>query len=208
MFRFYVNGFSVLTNESSGNFVYMIPEQKVLMMLALNASGNIARTIWNDRNKSWGKVWSAPEKVCDVYGMCGPFGSCSDEGSPVCSCLRGFEPANREEWERGNWSGGCSRKNQLQCDGNGRNGSADGFWRMQFMKVPDFVEPLPAAEEDECRRRCLANCSCLAYAYDSNIGCMFWDDVLIDVEQFNGVGVDLFVRLSASDLGTFLPSIF
>ncbi|XP_057768260.1 G-type lectin S-receptor-like serine/threonine-protein kinase At1g11330 [Salvia miltiorrhiza] len=71
---------------------------------------------------------------------------------------------------------------------------------MRFMKVPDFAEPWPAVEEDECKRRCLGNCSCLAYAYDSNIGCMFWADALIDVQKFSGVGVDLFIRLSASDL--------
>ncbi|KAG6424119.1 hypothetical protein SASPL_114532 [Salvia splendens] len=195
MFRYYVPGFSTLSNDSAGNLVNVIPQQKVLMMSPLNASGNIARMIWDDQIRSWGKVWSAPEKACDVYGKCGQFGSCDDTGSPVCSCMRGFEPASREEWSGGNWSSGCSRKNQLHCDGNG-----DGFWKMQFMKVLDFAEPFPAAGEDECRRRCLANCSCLAYAQESNIGCMIWTDVLIDVEKFNGVGVNLFIRLSASDL--------
>lgn len=169
------------------------------MMSTLNASGNIARMIWDDQSRSWGTVWSAPEKACDVYGKCGPFGSCDDAGSPVCSCMRGFEPVSGEEWSGGNWSSGCSRRNQLRCDGNG-----DGFWKMRFMKVPDFAEALPAAGEGECRRRCLANCSCLAYAHESNIGCMIWTDVLIDAEKFNGVGVDLFIRLSASDLGRVL----
>lgn len=198
MFRFYVSGFSVLKNDSAGNFEYIIPEQtKVLMNVRLNASGNVARSIWNDQEKSWGKVWSAPDKACDVYGKCGPFGSCDDRASPVCSCLRGFDPLNRDEWERGNWSVGCSRRSELRCSG-------DGFLRLQFMKVPDFAEPFFAVEGDECRSRCLGNCSCLAYAYDSSIGCMVWTDPLIDVQRFNGVGVDLFVRLSASELGTFL----
>ncbi|XP_042064002.1 G-type lectin S-receptor-like serine/threonine-protein kinase At1g11300 isoform X2 [Salvia splendens] len=195
MFRYYVRGFSALSNDSAGDLVYVIPQQNVLMMLMLNASGNIARMIWDDQSRSWEKVWSAPDKACDAYGKCGPFGSCDDAGSPVCSCMRGFEPTSREEWSGGNWSSGCSRRNQLHCDGNG-----DGFWKMRFMKVPDFAEPFPAAGEGECRRRCLANCSCLAYAHESNIGCMIWNDVLIDVEKFNGVGVDLFIRLSASDL--------
>lgn len=198
MFRFYVSGFSVLKNDSAGNFEYIIPEQtKVLMNVRLNSSGNVARSIWDDQKKSWGKVWSAPDKACDVYGKCGPFGSCDDRASPVCSCLRGFDPLNRDEWERGNWSGGCSRRSELRCSG-------DGFLRLQFMKVPDFAEPFFAVEGDECRSRCLGNCSCLAYAYDSSIGCMVWTDALIDVQRFNGVGVDLFVRLSASELGTFL----
>lgn len=193
MFRFYVSGFSVLKNDSEGNFEYNIPEQKVLMKLSLNASGNIARTIWDDEKKSWRKVWSAPEKACDVYGKCGVFGSCDDGRKHICSCLRGFEPSKKDEWENGNWSSGCSRRNELKCDG-------DGFLRLKFMKVPDFAEPYSATREDECRSRCLGNCSCVAYAFDSNIGCMLWDDALIDVQKFNGVGVDLFIRLSASEL--------
>ncbi|KAH6829308.1 hypothetical protein C2S53_011532 [Perilla frutescens var. hirtella] len=193
MFRFYVSGFSVLKNDSEGKFEYFIPEQKVLMRSSLNASGNAARTIWDDEKKSWRKVWSAPEKVCDFYGKCGVFGSCDDEREPVCSCMRGFEPTKKDEWEKGDWRSGCSRRNELQCGG-------DGFMRLQFMKVPDFAEPLAATSVDECRSRCLGNCSCLAYAFDSNIGCLLWDDALIDSQRFNGVGVDLFVRLSASEL--------
>ncbi|KAL1563327.1 hypothetical protein AAHA92_05808 [Salvia divinorum] len=140
MLRYNVRGFNTLSNNSTRNLVYVIPQQKVLMMSMLNASGNIVRMIWDEKSRSRGKVWSALEKVPQV-----------------------------ETNGRGNWSGDCSRKNLLH-------------W------------------ENECRRRCLANCSCLAYAYESNIGCMFWTDVLIDVEKFNGVGVDLFIRLSASYL--------
>lgn len=70
------------------------------------------------------------------------------------------------------------------------------------MKVPDFIEAVSGMEEGECRGRCLRNCSCFGYAYDANIGCMFWGDHLIDVVRFDGVGVDLFLRLSSSELGT------
>ncbi|KAL1537441.1 non-specific serine/threonine protein kinase [Salvia divinorum] len=70
------------------------------------------------------------------------------------------------------------------------------------MKVPDFAKPLPSRVQDECRTRCLGNCSCIAYAFDSYIGCMFWSNTLIDTQEFGSVGVDLYVRLSASEFAT------
>ena len=49
----------------------------------------------------------------------------------------------------------------------------DGFLKLKTMKVPDFVDSLPAREsfgglsstnnEDYCRQQCIENCSCTAY---------------------------------------------
>ncbi|XP_042023097.1 G-type lectin S-receptor-like serine/threonine-protein kinase At1g11330 [Salvia splendens] len=60
------------------------------------------------------------------------------------------------------------------------------------MKVPDFAKPSSSSVQDECAALCRGNCSCIAYAYDSYIGCMFWSDTLIDTQEFDGVGVDLY----------------
>ncbi|XP_042030253.1 G-type lectin S-receptor-like serine/threonine-protein kinase B120 [Salvia splendens] len=70
---------------------------------------------------------------------------------------------------------------------------------LQNMKVPDFAKPLLSMVQDECRTICRRNCSCIAYAYDGNIGCMFWSDTLIDTQDFGSVGVSLYIRLSASE---------
>ncbi|PIN01226.1 Serine/threonine protein kinase [Handroanthus impetiginosus] len=176
----------------------------VLMKFTLNSSGSIMQTLWNDQKKDWDIVWSIPQNECDVYGTCGPFGSCNAQDSPICSCLRGFEPVNKEEWEKGNWTGGCRRRKKLECDQSnntsGARGNGDGFLKLKFMKVPDFAEQFPSRQENECRSRCLRNCSCIAYAYDPNIGCMFWSENLIDVQRFAGVGYDLYIRLSTSEL--------
>ncbi|GKV19157.1 hypothetical protein SLEP1_g29451 [Rubroshorea leprosula] len=61
-------------------------------------------------------VWSNPQNECEVYGKCGPFGSCDSQKPTICSCLRGFEPKNREEWNRGFWTSGCVRSTILQCN--------------------------------------------------------------------------------------------
>lgn len=108
---------------------------------------------------------------------------------------------NRFEWDSGNWSSGCRRRKELQC---GAGGGDDDFFRMQFMKVPDFPQRFSTKVEEECKALCLANCSCVAYARDSNIGCMLWSDSLVDIQNFETVGVDIFIRLSASEIGTFI----
>ncbi|QHO53592.1 G-type lectin S-receptor-like serine/threonine-protein kinase At1g11300 isoform X1 [Arachis duranensis] len=152
-------------------------------------------------------------KDCDYYGACGPFGNCDPNSIPICSCFEGFEPRNVHEWSKKNWSSGCVRKKeaQLQCDrlknlnNNSHNGvdevQQDGFKVFNNMKVPDFAERSDD-DVDNCRTSCLANCSCLAYAYDSYIGCMFWIRDLIDLEQFSIGGVDLFLRVPHSQLAT------
>ncbi|KAL1537445.1 non-specific serine/threonine protein kinase [Salvia divinorum] len=195
MFYAYLDGFTQVKNDSAGNFFYTKPQENVYITASVNSTGSVIRKVWNGVAKRWDVGWTAPENECDVYGKCGAFGSCNVMQSPICSCLRGFEPANEEEWGRGNWTNGCRRRKQLQCGG-------DGFERLRYMKVPDFAQPLPSRVQDECRTRCLGNCSCIAYAYDSYIGCMFWSNTLIDTQEFGSIGVDLYVRLSASEFGS------
>ncbi|KAG8385661.1 hypothetical protein BUALT_Bualt03G0068400 [Buddleja alternifolia] len=110
-----------------------------------------------------------------------------------------FEPTNREEWERGNWTSACQRRRQLQCDQSG-GGNGNGFLRLPFMKAPDFAEHFSSGQVEECLARCSRNCSCLVYAHDSYIGCMFWSESLIDLQKFSSVGVDLYIRLEDSEL--------
>lgn len=217
MYSPYLDGFSVVDNHS-GLFYFTAPVQEnVLMKIDLNSSGTLVQRLWDDQKKSWDITWFAPENVCDVYGTCGPFGSCNAQKSPICSCLRGFEPKNKDEWARENWTNGCVRISQLQCDqsnnSSGKGGNADGFWKLQFMKVPDFATKNSSSQVDECQDRCLSECSCIAYAHDPSptIGCMFWSENLVDIQEFGNVGVDLYIRLAKSELGIFgtnLPFIF
>ncbi|KAL2659018.1 hypothetical protein AAZV13_03G061200 [Glycine max] len=139
------------------------------------------------------------QNKCDFYGTCGPYGSCDNSTLPICSCFEGFKPSNLDEWNRENWTSGCVRNMQLNCDklNNGSDVQQDGFLEYHNMKVPDFAERSINGDQDKCRADCLANCSCLAYAYDSYIGCMFWSRDLIDLQKFPNGGVDLFIRVPA-----------
>ncbi|KAL3615027.1 hypothetical protein CASFOL_040688 [Castilleja foliolosa] len=199
MYLAYPGGGFRVENDSGGIY-FTSPTLRFLTKTELNLAGSLVQYLWDDRNKSWEVTWASIESECDLYGKCGPFGICNPLNFAICTCLRGFEPANRDEWKNGNWTSGCTRRTELQCDRENQNGD-DVFWRMPFIKVPDFAELYPARREDECRTVCLRNCSCLAYSHDANIGCMFWvHETLIDIQQFNGVGPDIYIRLASSDL--------
>ncbi|XP_042031155.1 G-type lectin S-receptor-like serine/threonine-protein kinase At1g11300, partial [Salvia splendens] len=103
LFYAHLDGFNHVTNDSAGNFFFtpqLMNDRHIIS--SVNFSGSMERKVWN--GNKWDLVLVAPENECDVYGKCGPFGSCNIMQSPICSCLRGFEPVNEDEWRRGNWT--------------------------------------------------------------------------------------------------------
>ena len=93
----------------------------------------------------------------------------------------------------------------MQCERvntSSEGSKMDGFLKLNMMKVPDFADWSQALEVD-CRQQCLEDCSCIAYAYDTNIGCMSWTGSLIDAQKFSSAEVDLYIRVAYSDLGEF-----
>ncbi|XP_062160636.1 G-type lectin S-receptor-like serine/threonine-protein kinase At1g11330 [Alnus glutinosa] len=204
----YLGGFSIVDDKEEGTFYYTFSiskDPRLKDCFVLNAQGNLLQKRSNN-GEDWKVKWSSLEIECDVYGRCGAFGSCNSKNSPICSCLRGFEPKNTEEWNRGNWTSGCVRRTPLQCERVNNNGSEgekkDGFLKLMMMKVPYLADSSsPSTSEEKCRAQCLENCSCIAYAYDSGIGCMTWTGSLIDVQKFSTDGADLYVRLAYSELG-------
>ncbi|XP_074269989.1 G-type lectin S-receptor-like serine/threonine-protein kinase At1g11300 [Silene latifolia] len=154
---------------------------------------------WDSGSRKWENKWVSRTN-CDVYSKCGPFGICTAANSPqVCGCLRGYVPKNQTEWSKGDWTGGCVRRTPLQCGIAG--GRVDGFWNMTQVKVPDNAVWLSGKTEDQCINECLSKCSCIAYAYDSTLGCMIWNSTLIDTEELSpSRGIDFSVRLAYSEL--------
>ncbi|CAA2961052.1 G-type lectin S-receptor-like serine threonine-kinase At1g11330 [Olea europaea subsp. europaea] len=135
-------------------------------------------------------------------GTCGPFGICNSQNSPICTCLRGFYPQDDGEWKAENWTSGCVRRIDLQCEtNNGSNSGSkeDRFLKLETMKVPDYGDRQPG-QESECEGLCMKNCSCIAYAHDTGIGCLFWTGSLINIQK-DSAGSDLFIRLANSEFG-------
>ncbi|KAH6798015.1 hypothetical protein C2S52_022569 [Perilla frutescens var. hirtella] len=182
---------------------FTLPNASILEYFVLNSSGNFEGKKWSDEKKGWEIIESKIRSKCDMYGTCGPFGSCNDQEKPICSCFHGFMPKNKDEWEAGNWTSGCTRKTSLQCE---QNNSTDDFLNLGSVKLPDHFKWEPSFSGD-CRGACLRNCSCIGYADSSQFGCLHWTRNLTDVQKFtSGGGDDLYIRLAYSELGnTVLP---
>ncbi|KAL4625473.1 hypothetical protein ACB092_05G028700 [Castanea dentata] len=173
-----------------------------LPKVVLGSQGNAVQTYWDDGKKDWEVLQLNPEDECDVYGTCNAFGSCDSLSSPICSCLRGFEPKIIKEWNRGNWTSGCVRRTPLQCERMNNSieeGKPDRFLKLEMIEVPDFAGWSNHVNKEDCRKQCLENCSCVAYGYYTGIGCLPWSGDLIDLRQFSVGGSDIYIRLANSE---------
>ncbi|XP_074270195.1 G-type lectin S-receptor-like serine/threonine-protein kinase SD1-13 [Silene latifolia] len=165
----------------------------------LSYQGTVGQQSWDDTKGDWNELLQAPSNECDVYGRCGEYGSCNSLSSPICNCLKGFEPKNSQEWSTGNWSSGCTRKTKLLCGIQGAK--EDVFFSLPNVKPPANTNEPQGVDQNACRSQCLSNCSCIAYAFDIGLGCMTWSGNLTDIQQFSSNGVDLYLRLAHSELG-------
>lgn len=202
----YQSGFKLDDDPIQGTkYFYYTLFDNTISYLGISSKG-ILNFMLSENGSNWYRNWWAPNTTCDRYGVCGPFGVCTTSESPICKCLENFVPRSDEEWRKQNWTRGCMRKTELFCDSNtnksvSSGGSDDGFQKRVRLKVPDFHEYVPSLESEDCRIYCLNNCSCQAYAFVSNIGCLVWYKDLIDMQEFSSGGTDVFIRLANEDLG-------
>ncbi|XP_022888775.1 G-type lectin S-receptor-like serine/threonine-protein kinase B120 [Olea europaea var. sylvestris] len=196
----YLYGFK-LNNDADGKlyFTYTPSNSTDLIKFWIRWDGFERQERWNKGLEKWDLIQSHPvDNECDQYNKCGPFGKCDIKSRPVCSCIEGFVPQDLDQWTRGNWSGGCTRRKNLECLPEVKR---DGFFNAEQVKLPDFVDYVGPEDVEECENKCLENCSCTAYAFVSGINCMIWSRELVDLEQFDEGGSTLFVRLDRSELG-------
>uniref|UniRef100_A0A0A9F543 Uncharacterized protein n=1 Tax=Arundo donax TaxID=35708 RepID=A0A0A9F543_ARUDO len=192
--------FEFVTNATDVYYTFVVDGGGggVVSRFVLNQS-SVQRYVWVPGNQGWSLYWSLPRDQCDHYAQCGAYGVCDASASPICDCLHGFSPASPRDWELRDNSAGCARKTRLNCTG-------DGFMLLRGVKLPDTTNATVDATitVDQCRQRCLANCTCLAYAASSikggESGCIIWSSLLIDIRLFSYGGQDLYIRLAASDL--------
>lgn len=117
-----------------------------------------------------------PQKQCEVYALCGPYGSCVEASSAaVCLCLPGFEPKSQSDWASMGFSGGCVRRSGLGCE-------TDRFLEIPNMSLPENKRPVEASGLRDCESKCMRDCSCVAYVYD-DIGCSIWNVELLNLKR-------------------------
>ena len=194
----YTYGF--VYNEKEICYRYDLTDSSVVSHMLLTNEGILQRFTWTNTTRTWNLYLTAQMDNCDRYAVCGAYGSCNINNSPPCACLKGFQPKSPQEWESGEWSGGCVRKNESICR------AGQGFQKVPSVKLPDTRTSSFNWTMDfvECRRVCLTNCSCTAYStlnITGGSGCLLWFEELLDIREYTVNGQDFYIRLSASDLG-------
>ncbi|KAI3809973.1 hypothetical protein L1987_19578 [Smallanthus sonchifolius] len=192
--------FGFVFNERELYYKYELVNNSVVSRMILNPDGRIQRFVWIDQAREWRIYVTGQLDNCDRYGLCGAYGVCNIIDSPPCGCLSGFEPRSPDEWRRADWSSGCVRKAELDCEGG------DGFVRRSGVKVPDTRRTWfnVSMNLEECEKECLRNCNCTAYAsldIRTGSGCLNWFDDLVDIRSYaEEDGQDIFVRMAVSEL--------
>ncbi|KAJ4975505.1 hypothetical protein NE237_000611 [Protea cynaroides] len=181
--------------------VYDIYNSSIISPFVLDYSGALQWMMWIESNHRWNTFYSAPTNWCDYYGYCGVYASCSTKNTAECDCLPGFQPKSPTDWYLTEWSNGCVRKRTLGC------AKSDGFLKLVGLKLPDTSMSLVNKNLSlkECKRVCLNNCSCTAYApadiTGGGSGCLAWFGDLMDIRYFSdGVGDHLYLRVDAVEL--------
>ncbi|PAN40271.1 hypothetical protein PAHAL_7G303700 [Panicum hallii] len=188
------------------NSIAVSPFSRVM----LDEVGVVKVLVWITASQVWRTLPWLPRDVCDEYASCGAFGLCNVDtaSTPLCTCVEGFSPMNRSQWSRRESSSGCQRDVKLECGGNGA-AATDRFTVVRNVKLPDTDNATVdmSATLEQCRARCLANCSCLAYAPadirgdGDGSGCVMWKDDIIDLRYVEN-GQDLYVRLAKVESAT------
>uniref|UniRef100_A0A2N9FA80 Receptor-like serine/threonine-protein kinase n=1 Tax=Fagus sylvatica TaxID=28930 RepID=A0A2N9FA80_FAGSY len=192
-----------VSNKDEVYYTFHMINKSVISILVLNQTNNLLeRFIWVEAEKKWSMYTYVPKDSCDTYNLCGVYGNCIIGESPVCQCLEGFKPKSSETWNPNEWSKGCVRKRQLSCQDKDKI----GFVKFVGIKLPDTTNSWMngSMNLEECRVKCLNNCSCTAYS-NSNIsdggsGCIIWYGDLIDIRQISANEQELYIRMSASDI--------
>ncbi|KAL8103315.1 G-type lectin S-receptor-like serine/threonine-protein kinase At4g27290 [Apium graveolens] len=192
-----------LINQKEITFSYNLINSSVAMRAVVKPSGETQFVRWSDATQTWEAYMIAQRDACDCYALCGAYGNCnsaqSQLGKSICGCLRGYQPKFPEKWKVADWSDGCVLKTPFGCD------TGDTFVKYSGLKLPDTSRTWidPNMNLEDCGSFCIKNCSCKAYSNidirEGGIGCMMWIGDLIDIRNYRENGLDLYVRVSASE---------
>ncbi|KAH7661138.1 S-receptor-like serine/threonine-protein kinase protein [Dioscorea alata] len=196
--------FGLVSNKDEVYYMYNTTGTNVVGHAIVDQSGMLKDFVWSESTGLWNLFLYYPKSECEEYSKCGPYGVCDINVWPICSCLQGFTPKSLQEWLFKNASSGCKRVRALDCKNR-----SDGFMTITLAALPDTSNTILYANIslNECRGKCLKNCSCTAYANanisGAGIGCIIWVTELIDLRISSQARQDVFVRLAAADLAVF-----
>ncbi|XP_075653984.1 G-type lectin S-receptor-like serine/threonine-protein kinase At4g27290 [Castanea sativa] len=197
--------YNFVINSDEVYFMFNLITNSVISRALLNETSSLyERYIWVSEDKKWSLYLSYPKDKCDGYNLCGPHGNCIIGESPICQCVEGFKHKSSDTWNPEEWFKGCVRITQLSCEDKDKI----GFPKFVGLKMPDTTYSWVngSMNLNECRVKCVNNCSCTAYT-NSNIknggsGCVMWFGDLSDIRQVAANGLDalqdVYIRMPAS----------
>ncbi|XP_074380714.1 G-type lectin S-receptor-like serine/threonine-protein kinase At4g27290 [Apium graveolens] len=181
-------------------YKYDLIDKSVLIRTTIEPDGRVIRYSSTGQSNTWQATIFLQPDYCDAYARCGPNGICNV--NTLCRCLDGFKPRNDHAWSKLNFSEGCVQESQLNCS------IRDEFVPRLNMKWPDTRNSSYdlSMNLEDCKKKCLRNCSCAAYAYANNTvngrGCLFWSGGLIDIRDQEQSGLGFYVRVAGSGSGS------
>ncbi|KAG5117370.1 hypothetical protein JHK84_043483 [Glycine max] len=194
----------IVFNEKEVYYDFKILDSSAFIIDSLTPSGNLQTLFWTTQTRIPKIISTGEQDQCENYASCGVNSICNYvDNRPTCECLRGYVPKSPNQWNIGIRLDGCVPRNKSDC----KSSYTDGFWRYTYMKLPDTSSSWfnKTMNLDECRKLCLQNCSCTAYANldirDGGSGCLLWFSTLVDLRKFSQWGQDLFIRVPSSELG-------
>ncbi|XP_059635653.1 G-type lectin S-receptor-like serine/threonine-protein kinase At4g27290 [Cornus florida] len=121
----------VVTNSEEMYYGYGLNNESLVTRAVLSSSGLVKRHVWNNSTLKW-IVMSMASVVLIVFAQ-----------------------AVAQDWEMVIGSGGCIRKEPLNCS------KGEGFIEMRGIKLPDFLQFWinTSMSPNDCKMECLKNCS-------------------------------------------------
>ncbi|EEF44415.1 G-type lectin S-receptor-like serine/threonine-protein kinase At2g19130 [Ricinus communis] len=194
--NYYVTNLTYVSNENESYFTYASAIPSAFTRFMIDSGGQLRQFVWRKNFPDWALFWTRPTQQCEVYAYCGAFSVCNQQKEHLCSCIQGFEPKTREDWEKDDHTDGCVGKTPSKCEGGGKG----TFLLMPNMRLPLNPESKAAETIEECEAACLNNCSCNAFAYDN--GCLTWKGNLFNLQQLSSAeetGRDIHLRIASSE---------
>ncbi|GFZ05520.1 hypothetical protein Acr_17g0010920 [Actinidia rufa] len=173
--------YGVFFEKDEVYYTYELLNSSVVSRFILNPNGVAKRWTWIDRTQGWTIYLTVPQDSCDTYELCGPYGSCNVDKSPI---------------GQADVSGGHKWFAKMETD----------FLKYTGIKMPDSRHSWfnRSMNLKECSQVCSENCSCTAYSNldirGGGSGCLLWFGDLINIRDFSDNGLDIYIRMASSEL--------
>ncbi|THG20550.1 hypothetical protein TEA_026597 [Camellia sinensis var. sinensis] len=94
-----IYNFTFVLNQNETYFNYDLLNSSVVTRMVMNQDGVLRRMKWIEGSStSWVEHLTTEMTNCNTFAFCGPYGLCTVNNSPECSCLQRFGPKFPKDW--------------------------------------------------------------------------------------------------------------